>query len=279
MGTFRIACQTLTFGENQRERFAEVFGAVAAAGYHGVELGFRHVQDLAPTRLRELLAAHGLAAAAYHVGGNLLDADQAESEKCVLDSVLETAAVTGTTILHYSGLRHQDTEALRAELELLRESSRRAAAHGVQLLYHNHNWEFTGSPCIMDALLSDTDLELCPDLGWIAKAGRSPVEFLQAHAARVGSIHFKDFATLEDGLDTVELGAGVAGLSEAAAWARDNLDGLWIIAEQDKTGTTPEQSIAENARFLRQAFVGHLPATAQNDVRPTPGETTPCSSR
>ena len=56
MSVFRVACQTITWGQDQSRRFPEVFAAVAAAGYQGVEIGFRHLAGLDAGTLRHMLA-------------------------------------------------------------------------------------------------------------------------------------------------------------------------------------------------------------------------------
>ena len=77
----QIGCQTITWGEGQRHNFPEVFRTSAEAGYKGLEIGFRHIQEILPQQLDEMLAEHGLVLVASHVGGNLEDTGQAEGER------------------------------------------------------------------------------------------------------------------------------------------------------------------------------------------------------
>ena len=72
---------------------------------------------------------------------------------------------------------------------------------------------------------------------------------------RIGAVHFKDFATMEPGVDTVTLGDGVALLDDGAAWIKANLpDAVWMIAEQDKVTMATSDMASKNAAFLKARF-------------------------
>lgn len=252
----RLACQTITFGPDQGKFLDDVFSAVASAGYDGVEVGFRHMEHLTPAEVTSMLAGHGLTLAASHVGGNLEDAAQAESERGALDVVLEFLAELKVPYLMYSGLKYTDDDQFRCDLDMLNRAAVRCREHGVHLLYHNHNWEFADGMRVMDALLTDGAAELgfCPDVGWVVKGGADLPGFLDRAAERIGAIHFKDFATMGDETDAIELGNGIVPWTETAAWIAEHFDDIWIIAEQDTAAIPPEQAIAANAAFCRDLF-------------------------
>ncbi len=260
----KCACQTITWGDNQAERFDRIFASVRQAGFEGVEIGFRHIQGVPPDRLKTQLAEHGLVLAASHIGGNLENVGQAGNERGMLDDVLDYLTEVGAGLLMYSGLNGPSPEAVRGDMAMLGRAAERAALRGIRLLYHNHHWEFLNRG-IMDALLADCPtLGLCPDIGWLYRAGVDVVAFLQANAARIGAVHFKDFASQGDGtvsfnMDTVPLGAGKVPLREVAAWLRAQPARpapLWMIAEQDRHDGNVEDAIAINGRFLMQMQEG-----------------------
>ena len=254
-----IACQTITWGEDQREHFPEILKASAQAGYAGLEVGFRHIQEVPPQRLSEMLGEHDLALVASHVGGNLQDTGQAAGERQILDIVLDYLNATGTELLMYSGLRFENEDQFGTDLEQLRVAAGRCQERGVRLLYHNHDWEFADGGRVMNALLDECGSELgfCPDIGWIMKGGADVGEMLDRMGPRVGAIHLKDFATADPGLDTVMLGEGIAPLAEAAAWASEHRPGLWLIAEQDTAEIPAQEAIQRNADFMKRV-VGQL---------------------
>lgn len=254
MADFRIGCQTITWGEKQRERFPEVFAQIASGGFAGVEIGFRHLRETSPPQLKEMLQANGLVLAASHVGGNLFDADQATRERGLLDDALEYLQAMGTELLLYSGLRYHDDAQFGRDLTMLNRAAEECRERGIKLLYHNHNWEFADNGRVIDALVNDADphLGFCPDIGWVMKGGAEIEALLDRVKARIGALHFKDFATTGPAVDTVILGEGVAPLREAADWARRNLSGLWMIAEQDNADAPLPEVAAKNAAYLKQ---------------------------
>ncbi|WP_207095433.1 sugar phosphate isomerase/epimerase [Novosphingobium sp. PY1] len=68
---------------------------------------------------------------------------------------------------------------------------------GIRLSYHNHNFEFApvDGTTGWDILLRETDPALVGfemDIGWVAAAGRDPVEVLAQAKGRVQMLHMKD---------------------------------------------------------------------------------------
>ena len=77
-----------------------------------------------------------------------------------------------------------------------------AKAAGIQLSYHNHNFEFEikeggkrGYDIFMEEFSSDMKFEI--DVFWIKAAGLDPVELIRKLSGRVSQLHLKD---LKDGL-------------------------------------------------------------------------------
>ncbi len=256
MSDFPIACQTITWGNEQSTFLPRVFDEVKAAGYGGIEIGFRHVKPRAPADIRRMLDERGLTLAALHVGGNLLDADQAGRERSTLDLALDYLDAMDAKLLMYSGLRFQDDEQFARDFMALSTAAEKCASRGTRLLYHNHNWEFEGSAQVIEALIEKGSRQLgfCPDVGWVMKGGWKIVPFLEQIRDRLGAIHFKDFATDGPGCDTVVLGTGFAPLVEAAEWVKSNTEGMWVIAEQDNADVPAGEAAAKNAAFLKSLF-------------------------
>ena len=93
--TIRAGCQTITWGEGQREFLPAVFSEAASAGYAGVEVGFRHLRNNAPEHLSTLLDNNGLLLFASHIVGNLEDYAQADAESPFRDKRLKDVEFAG----------------------------------------------------------------------------------------------------------------------------------------------------------------------------------------
>lgn len=259
MSRFPIACQTITFGPNQNERFPEIFSVIRDAGYAGVEIGYRHLRGISPDDLRVSLSSFGLCLVATHVNGNLFETDA--SGRSFLDEVIEYVHTAGAKRILYSGLQWESADQFARDLDMINSAAQICTEHETQLCYHNHDHEFRAIPSsnetmLIDALLEGaaSDLRFCPDIGWIRKAGADPTEFLGRVRDRLSAVHYKDFATLEPTVDTVPLGTGCVPLKDVTAWLRTNIRGVWVVAEQDVAQDSPEDAIRRNASFLRKVF-------------------------
>jgi sugar phosphate isomerase/epimerase len=155
------------------------------------------------------------------------------------------------------------------------EGFRRAAAafnqwgkqcqqHDMRFAFHNHNYEFqdlkgtTG----FDILLKETDPELVwleMDTYWITQAGRDPVLLLNQLGKRVRMLHLKDrkadvptSQVLDDSAEHfTEVGRGTIHWRPLLALAQ-KLDIEYYFVEQDKSDTSPMDSLKVSYDFLRQ---------------------------
>lgn len=82
--------------------------------------------------------------------------------------------------------------------ELLNKVGEQVRMAGLQLAYHNHNFEFKsyGGVIGYDEMLRLTDPDLVKlelDPGWIKVAGYDPIDYLTRHGDRVRLLHVRDF--------------------------------------------------------------------------------------
>ena len=256
MSSIRIGCQSITWGEDQNKRFPEVFAQIANVGYQGVELGFRRVRNTPPSELKGMLKDNNLVLLGLHIGGNLENPAQADSEKRIIDEVLEYLSNCDTELLMFSGLEYNDDEQFNEDLDRLNRIAELCHKSGVNLLYHNHHWEFHNGEYTITELLKRMNeyMGLCPDIGWFFKGGKEPIGFLEEYRERIKNVHFKDFATKIPKTDTVCLGDGVVPLAETAEFIKKNMTDIWVVAEQDFTDMAPEKAAKRNAEFLEKCF-------------------------
>jgi len=223
---------------------------VAAAGYEGVETVGTQGAD--PVRLRDALAAAGLALASAHVPLAELRADPRR--------LSATHRVLGTPMLVVPFLTPADRPldlagwaALGRELDALGD---RLAADGLALAYHHHDFELVrhAGRDGLTALLEAADparLALELDSGWLAAVGEDPADWIDRWGPRVARLHLKDLAAGGGSATWVDVGDGVLDLPGVVAVAR--AQGVpWLLVEHDAP-TDPLTTIRRSAASARRA--------------------------
>ena len=84
-------------------------------------------------------------------------------------------------------------------MKLFEEIGKACKAHGIQTLYHNHDFEFAKMPdgryaldYIYDTIPADllqTELDTC----WVKVAGEDPAAYVRKYTGRSPLVHLKDF--------------------------------------------------------------------------------------
>jgi sugar phosphate isomerase/epimerase len=157
---------------------------------------------------------------------------------------------------HYSSL-----DEVKAMADLYTEAAANAAEVGIQVGYHNHDWDL----CEIDgARAYKTFLKHTPetvlweaDIFWAARAGLDPAEFIRELGPRGKFLHFKDGristgddkSADSDPLLFLPAGKGdvdFAAAAAAATWAQ------YLAVELDKYEGDMMEAVAESYRFLTQ---------------------------
>lgn len=121
---------------------------------------------------------------------------------------------------------------------LLNISAEKANKLGLNVCYHNHDFEFIelDGEKPMDILLRDTDSNLVQfelDLYWITKVGLDPVDFFEQNKGRVSLWHVKDMADTEN-REFAEVGTGTIDFKRIMA--KSELSGMkHFFVEQDQS--------------------------------------------
>lgn len=188
--------------------------ALAAMGYQKVEFAGLHSHSA--TAVKGWLDRLQLTSPSSHADLQLMVQEPQQ--------VLADAKMLGNSHLVIPWLPpHWRTPAAYPELQQrLRQWSAMASDSGLQLAYHNHDFEFErhGEWRLFDALLSDfspQQLEIELDLFWITKAGADTAEYLQKHGQRITLCHVKDMGTdgamVDVGQGTIDFAAHFAQLA------------------------------------------------------------------
>jgi sugar phosphate isomerase/epimerase len=162
----------------------------------------------------------------------------------------------------------KSVDSIKALAELYSEAAEFAAQHGLQVGYHNHDWDLAdidGQPGYRTFLAHTPDTVLWEaDLFWVARAGRVPVDFVQEIGVRGKLLHFKDGIVTADGEFTeaetedgkimvssstpfLPAGAGQVDLKAAAAVAAH---AEYVVVELDSYDGDMMKAVQESYTYL-----------------------------
>ena len=128
---------------------------------------------------------------------------------------------------------------------------------GIQLCYHNHNFEFEkqDDQYPYDILMA-TDKNLVKmemDIYWIKKAGQDPIALFKKHPGRYPLWHVKDMDNKPEHAFT-EVGNGIINFKEIFKYK--NLAGMkYFFVEQDICPGDPFVSITESIAYIKKNLV------------------------
>jgi len=211
--------------------------AIAGIGYKEVE--FAGYFDHSPQQIRGLLDDLGLSSPSVHV-----DAPAMRDNPMPL---IEAANVIGhdyLTIAWLSPDARQSIDDYKRWAESFNRAGELCRDNGLQLAYHNHEFEFMplDGQIPMDILLNETEedlLEMEIDMFWVRKADRDIVDVLKLAPGRFKMAHIKDMKA--DGSMT-EVGSGV--IDFASVLADEAASGLRHLFVEHDQPTDPFKSVA-----------------------------------
>ena len=187
-----IALQLYSVRHEMKTDLPATLKKVKAMGYDGVEFAGTFGYD--PAALRALCAEIGLVPISAHVPV----ADMMENA----EGTFQKYATIGTRFVAIPYLTEEyrpGAEKFGEMLEMMKTFGTVAKKHGIQLLYHNHDFEFAklsdgtyGLDRIyaeVSADLLQTELDTC----WVNVGGEDPANFVRKYAGRAPVVHLKDF--------------------------------------------------------------------------------------
>ncbi len=125
---------------------------------------------------------------------------------------------------------------------------------GIQLCYHNHNFEFVAQDGKLpyDVLLQNSDADLVKmemDIYWVYKAKQDPIALFKKYPGRFPLWHVKDMDNTPDQKFT-EVGHGVIPFKEIFTHAKEA--GMkYFFNEQDVTPGDPLVSMAQSYQYMK----------------------------
>lgn len=244
----RIGLELYTVRDELERDFDGTLKRVAALGYREVEFAGYHGRSVG--EVRAALALAGLTAPSAQVPSTdlrLAGAARIEQAKAVGHSYIVCGWVP-------PGERRSLAD-WRSLANLLNTVGRSARQAGLQLAYHNHDFEFAAveGRVPYDLLLEATDpalVQLELDVYWARKGGRDPVQLFDRWPGRFPLLHLKDMAPGAKGQFT-ELGRGVIDFRRILARAK--VAGVrHVFVEQDEGSVAPLERARIGYDYLRK---------------------------
>ncbi len=233
-----IALQLYTVRDETEKDFIGTLEKVAAMGYKGVE--FAGFGNIPAKEMKATLDRLGLKAAGSHTGIDLI------KEK--LEDVIEYNLEIGNKYVICPWAPFKTKEDYVEAARLFNEAGAKCKARGIQLAYHNHDFEFTkfDGEYGLDILYGNTSPENLVaefDTCWVFYAGADPVEYIEKYKGRCPIIHLKDLKSKVP-VEMIELGDGIIDIA-AIVKAAEAAGSEWLVAEMD---TCPRPTL-ESARI------------------------------
>jgi sugar phosphate isomerase/epimerase len=229
------------------ERPSELIQRVADTDFRGVELYDPQFDTIAADdgdSCRNTLDKTGIEVIGGHVRIERLEDELEETL-----STCRTLDVGRLVIPTYEQTAFASKEGIEAAATRLATLSDELAAEGVELLYHNHTFEFDavdGRPAI-ESFVEDGDgsFGFEPDTGLARHAGYDPLALLEHVGDNAPLVHLTD--TKLDGDETlhVDPGRGIVDLEACVDLAHRN-SAEWLVYENGRT-ETPVESLEYSA--------------------------------
>lgn len=193
----KVGIQLYTIRDDMAKDPMGTLQKVANIGYDHVELASYNngkVYGKTPAEFKKALTDLGLVTHSSHIGLNIL---REGWEKAV-----EDALVLGQKYVVCPYLAEPERKTMdqyKKLFEVLNKCGEVAKKAGIQLAYHNHDFEFmtVDGQIPMDELLKACDKDLVKielDLYWTVKAGKDPITLFKNNPGRFHLWHVKDMA-------------------------------------------------------------------------------------
>ena len=206
MKDFKIGLQLYTIRDDMDKDMDASLGKVAEMGYEYVEFagGYR---GRSADEVKALLDKHGLKCNSVHQAPQMF-IDQGQEAV----DFFKAFNVKYVAIPHYPITKLAGSEEWDDTVKLFTDLGKLLRTNGMQLLYHNHDFEFN---TFEDKYLIDHLFDTIPDdlilpefdTCWVKYGGEDPCKYIEKFAGKIKVLHMKDFVC-----DKIGAGAPVYAL-------------------------------------------------------------------
>jgi len=263
-----IGLQLYTVRDAMRQDAAGTLAKVAGIGYNSVEAatytGSQNFYGMDAKVFSKLLKQNDLImpSSHYRMGEEKVNGEEVKGTLLhEWNKAVDDAAEVGIKYMVCAFLSPRERGSLdhyKYVAEQLNKAGETCKKSGIQLCYHNHNFEFEkqGDKFPYDVLLNNTDEKLVKmeiDLYWIKKAGQDAIALFNEHPGRFPLWHVKDMDNTPEHAFT-EVGNGIIDFKEIFAHA--HTAGLkYFFVEEDKCPGSPFDSITQSFHYIIKNLV------------------------
>lgn len=264
-----IAVQLYSVRDEMEKDFCGTVKKIKDMGYEGVE--FAGLFGKSGTEVKAICDEIGITPVSAHVPYyDMLDNPEAVL-KDYRDMGCKYVAVPYLTEECRPG-----TEGWTSTVEGIRKIAEAAEKMGIQLLYHNHDFEFIkidgkyALDILYDTIPADllkTEIDTC----WVNVGGENPAEYIEKYTGRAPVVHLKDFhgskgngplyklIGIDDETEAVEstfefrpVGYGVQDWAKIIASA-EKAGAEWVVVEQDSPSMekSPLECVQMSINYLK----------------------------
>ncbi len=263
-----VAVQVYSVRDDAKADLRGTLEQIKKMGYDGVE--FAGLYGNSPAEIKAMCAEIGLVPISAHVPY----LDMLADPKGVLSQYAEIG-VRFVAVPYLTPEYRPGTDAFPEVVKNVEMLGKVAKELGIQLLYHNHDFEFAkiDGKYALDVLYDtvpaeylQTELDVC----WVNVGGEVPADYIRKYNGRCPVVHLKDFYGEKDenmyeliGINTpapkkpgnFEFRPVGSGLNDfpAILQAATECGAEWVVVEQDKPsmGLTPLQCIEKSRSYLK----------------------------
>ena len=244
-----IGLQLYTVRDECEKDFLGTLKKVAEIGYKGLE--FCGYYGIKATELREYIDKLGLKALCAHVSLS----DMLEN----FDREIEYAKILGMKTISLPWLPEEyrtDSAAYLKTAVVLGLLEEKCSAVGIQLCYHNHDFEFEtiDNKYVLDVFIDKVpNLMLELDTFWTSYVGLDTLEYMKKNSSKLQFVHLKDMIK-GDKPEFAEVGEGCLDIASYVKTAAE-LGVEWAFVEQDRCRRPSLESVKISYENLQRMMI------------------------
>lgn len=256
--TKALAIQLYTVRHSISKNLEETFERLAKLGFTDFEIYGYNGTFFGKTakEFNQVLKNNGLKVISSHHRTGMTDKEKGTLLK-KWEQTLEDLNFIGAkyAVCSYLPEAERSLESYRKLPEVLENAGKISKQNGIQLAYHNHNFEFLKMDekrNFYDFILENTSSDLVKmelDLYWISKAGLDPLVYFEKYPKRFPLWHVKDMKAGTK--DFAEVGSGTIDFERIFKFKEKAGMEYWFV-EQDSSDKDIFESIEMSKKYIEE---------------------------